>query len=186
MAVFVLDTCVLFPPSMRDLLLTLAALDAYTVRWSDEILTELSRTVTETYPDIDPQQFEATTIAVMRAAFPDAVVSGWEPLVSEMDNDPEDRHVSAAAVTAGADTIVTLNLRDFAGRALSERGVRVVTPGQLVLELLDDVPELVVTAIVEMAARKRKPPMNVGDVLDALARHPDLVGLVGRLKELLK
>lgn len=61
-----------------------------------------------------------------------------------------------------------------------------VTPGQLVLELLDDLPELVVTAIVEMAARKRKPSMNVGDVLDALARHPDLVGLVGRLKGLMK
>jgi predicted nucleic acid-binding protein len=128
LAVLVLDTCVLFPPSMRDLLLTLAALDAYSVRWSDEILTELSRTVTETYPDIDRQQFEATTIATIRAAFPHAVVSGWEALVSEMDNDPDDRHVSAAAVKAGADTIVTLNVRDFAGRALSERGVRVVTP----------------------------------------------------------
>jgi hypothetical protein len=170
LAVLVLDTCVLFPPSMRDLLLTLAALDAYSVRWSDEILTELSRTVTETYPDIDPQQFEATTIAAIRAAFPDAVVTGWEALVPE----------------AEADTIVTLNVRDFAGRALSERDVRVVTPGQLMLELLDDVPEFVVTAVVEMAARKHKPPMTVGDVLDALARHPDLVDLVGRLQELLK
>ena len=92
---------------MRDLLLTLGALDAYDVRWSDAILTELGQAVTETYPDIALERFEVTTIAAMRTAFPDAVVSGWEAIVDEMDNDPSDRHVAAAAVTAGADTIVT-------------------------------------------------------------------------------
>jgi predicted nucleic acid-binding protein len=155
LAVVVLDTCVLFSPSLRDLLLTLAALDAYSVRWSDKILTELSRRITETYSDIDPEKFEATTIAAIRSAFPDAVVTGWEALVDQMDNDPDDRHVAAAAVTAGADTIVTLNVSDFAGRVLSQRGIRVATPGELVLELLDDLPEGVVAAVVEMAARKR-------------------------------
>ena len=114
---------------MRDLLLTPAALGAYSVRWSEEILAELRRTVTGTYPDIDPEQFEATTIAALRTAFPDAGVSGWEALVDEMDNDPEDRHVAAAAVAVRADTIVTLNVSDFAGRVLSERGVRITTPG---------------------------------------------------------
>lgn len=57
----------------------------------------------------------------MRNAFPGAAVGGWEALVEEMDNDPEDRHVAAAAVAAGADTIVTLNLSDFAGHVVVER-----------------------------------------------------------------
>ena len=38
----VLDACVLYPPSLRDLLLTLGALDVIEVRWSDAILDELS------------------------------------------------------------------------------------------------------------------------------------------------
>ncbi len=34
----VLDACVLYPPSLRDLLVTLAASDAFDVRWSETIL----------------------------------------------------------------------------------------------------------------------------------------------------
>ena len=186
MLVVVLDTCVLFPPSLRDLLLTLAALGACSVRWSEEILAELHRAVTERYPDIDPKQFDNATIGAMRSAFPDAVVTGWEEVVDQMDNDPADRHVAAAAVTAGADTVVTLNVADFAGRVLSDRHIRVTTPGQLVGAILDDLPERVVDAVREMAARKRNPPMTVDDVLDALARTPDLVGVVARLRELVE
>jgi hypothetical protein len=37
-----------------------------------------------------------------------------------------------------------------------------------------------------MAARKRNPPMTVDEVLDALARTPDLVGVVARLRELVE
>jgi hypothetical protein len=156
------------------------------VRWSEEILAELHRTVTERYPDIDPKQFDSATIGAMRSAFPDAVVTGWEEVLDQMDNDPADRHVSAAAVAAGADMIVTLNVSDFAGRVLSDRHVTVTTPGQLVSAVLDDLPERVVDAVREMAARKRNPPMTVDEVLDALARTPDLVGVVARLRDLVE
>lgn len=180
MPVVVLDTSVLFPPSLRDLLLTLAALGAYSVRWSEEILVELRRSVTEHYPDIDPERFDSSTVAAMRNAFPDAVVVGWEDLVDQMDNHPGDRHFAAAAAAAGADTIVTLNVRHFAGRALQDRRIRVVPPGKLVGEILDDLPERVVDAVGEMAARKRNPPMSADEVLDPLARTPDLVTVVAR------
>lgn len=181
----VLDTSVLFPPSLRDLLLTLAALGALDVRWSDEILAELVRTVTGRYPDIDPERFRATTVAAMAAAFPDARVADWDWLVEEMDNEAADRHVAAAAVATGADAVVTFNTRDFGGAVLAARGVAVVTPGQLVNDLLDDLPDRVVHAVVEMAARKQRPPMTTEDVLDALGRHPGLDAAVSRLRELL-
>lgn len=104
----VLDACVLYPPSLRDLLLTLASLDAFDVRWSDEILDELRRNVLADCPGIDPDRFVMHTIGAMRAAFPEAQVTGFEPWIEQLDNHPKDRHVAAAALAAEAEAIITL------------------------------------------------------------------------------
>ena len=42
----------------------------------------------------------ARLIAAMRRAFPEAIVTGYAPLVDAMTNDLKDRHVVAAAVAA--------------------------------------------------------------------------------------
>ncbi len=52
----------------------------------------------------------------MRDAFPEALVTGHEWLIDSMPNDPKDRHVVAAAVKAGAQVIVTINLKDSRAR----------------------------------------------------------------------
>ena len=50
----------------------------------------------------------------MNKAVPDALVTGFEPLIDSIDlPDVDDRHVAAAAVRSNAEIIVTLNLRDF-------------------------------------------------------------------------
>lgn len=43
----------------------------------------------------------------MKIAFPEAMISGYEPLEAAMTNDPKDRHVLAAAIRGRADVIVT-------------------------------------------------------------------------------
>lgn len=109
----VLDSCVLYLASLRDLLLTLAALDAFDVAWTDEILEEVRRNVIDDHPGIAPDRFTSHTLGAMRAAFPGAVVTGYEHLIGTLDNDPKDRHVAAAAIAARASAIVTENVRDF-------------------------------------------------------------------------
>ena len=51
--------------------------------------------------------------SVMEEAFPEAMVTGHEPLIAAMKNEEKDRHVVAAAVKAGAQVVVTNNLRHF-------------------------------------------------------------------------
>ena len=43
----------------------------------------------------------------MNGAFPDAAVTGYEALITDMTNDPKDRHVLASAVRGGAEVLVT-------------------------------------------------------------------------------
>src|SRR5664279_6604294 len=58
-------------------------------------------------------------IEEMRANFEDAEVVGWEGLEGSYGlPDPDDEHVVAAAVVAGAGAIITLNTKDFPGTLL--------------------------------------------------------------------
>ncbi len=84
----VLDACVLYPPSLRDLLLTLAALDAFDVRWSEAILEELRRNVVADNPKVDPDRFSSHTLVEMRRHFPEAMVSVSLAEFDRLDNHP--------------------------------------------------------------------------------------------------
>ena len=84
----VVDACVLYPPSLRDFLLTLAALDAFEVRWSEAILEELRRNVVADNPDIDPDRFSNHTLAEMHRHFPEAMVVVGQAEIGRLDNHP--------------------------------------------------------------------------------------------------
>jgi len=162
----VLDACVLYPPSLRDLLLTLAASDAFDIRWSETILEELRRNVVADYPDVDPDRFSSHTLVEMRRHFPEAMVAVSPDDIDRLDNDPKDRHVAAAAVVVAADAIVTINVRDFHSRLLDEAGIAVVSSGQLVEQVLDEHPEQVEYALRRIAQRWAKPPRSPVEVAE--------------------
>ena len=169
--VYVLDACVLYPVVLRDLLLTLSAFDAFEVRWTDAILDEMTRNVLANHPGVDPARFDERVVGSMRAAFPDALIDGYEHLIDAMDNDPKDRHVAAAAIHANADAVMTYNVRDFGGEVLQRHGVAVVTPPEIVGLLMEEEPSVVALAIRVMASRKKRPPLTPGDVVAAVARQ---------------
>lgn len=179
----VLDAWFLYPPSLRDLLLTLAALD---IRWSDEILDEVTRNVIDDNPDIDPARIVEHTITRMRAAFPDAMTLPDPGAAEKVDNDPKDRHVAAVALTAGAEAIVTINVRDFRGRALPLAGVAVLTPGALLDGILDEACEVVVLAVRHLAQRWENPPRTTVEVTDTLAAHPSMSAPMRSLRDILE
>ena len=120
----VLDACVLYPPSLRDLLLTLAALDAFDVCWSEPILEELSRNVVADNPQLDPVRFNAHTLGEMRKHFPQAMTTVTKTEIDRLDNHPKDRHVAAVGVARSADAIVTINSKDFRQPSSGQGGRR--------------------------------------------------------------
>lgn len=64
-------------------------------------------------PDIPAARLDLLRDLINRAVR-DCLVQGYEPLIKGLKlPDPDDRHVLAAAIKAGAQVIVTRNLRDF-------------------------------------------------------------------------
>lgn len=118
------DTCSLYGGILNDLFLRLAEEGAYRVLWSEQVLLELRRNLAERVGD-EPA---SRRVEAMRRSFPDAAVDGYQHLEKRMPVDAGDRHVAAAAVHAGAEVIVTANLRHFPAEALSalqsSRGTR--------------------------------------------------------------
>ena len=88
------------------------------------------RHVIQDRPDLSLQQIERRRDQ-MDAAVPQALVTGYEPLIAGLKlPDPGDRHVLAAAITGRADVIVTFNLKDFPEAALAPYEIEVLHPDE--------------------------------------------------------
>ncbi len=134
--VAVYDANVLFSSGLRDLLLEFADQDIVVAHWTDEIHDEWTRNLLAARPDLNARSV-ARTRRVMDDTFPLARVTGYEHLIPTLAlPDPDDRHVLAAAVHAGATRIVTFNLRDFPPAVLAAHGVAAVHPDAFVAQLL--------------------------------------------------
>lgn len=169
-----LDANVLFPFTLRDTVLRTAAEGCFQVLWSEQILEEASRNLVQSGVMTGKQA--ARLRAVMEQAFPEAMVRGHERLIDVMLNDPNDRHVAAAAVKAKARVIVTSNIRDF--RHLPP-GIEAMRPDEFLVGLLEAGPEVVLRALREQAADLRRPPVTIEELLGRLERvAPRFVGLV--------
>jgi len=97
--------------------------------------------------------------------------------------DPDDHCLVAAAVAVAPAVLLTVNLKDFPARPLGESGVTVLSPDEYATSLLNEHPDDLPVVVADMAAHRRRPPMDVDDVLDALARA-GLTKFVATFREL--
>jgi predicted nucleic acid-binding protein len=164
----VLDACVLYPFSLRDSLLRLAARELYDVRWSQRILDETIRNLVD--QRISEEQAAHLT-AEMTRAFPEACVpeEAIAALEGSMTNDAKDRHVLAAAVAGGAEALVTFNLRHFPDSACAPYSVTPLHPDEFLLNLHAIEPRVVTEAITAQASVLHKPPKTFDELLEMLA-----------------
>ncbi|SAG82321.1 Uncharacterised protein [Enterobacter hormaechei] len=178
----VLDACVLYPSFLRDLLIRLELTGLYQPKWSASIENEWQRNLLANRTDLTEDQIKRTA-TLMNKAVPDALVTGFEPLIDSIDlPDVNDRHVAAAAVRSNAEIIVTLNLKDFPAPALDALGIEALHPDDFVMDLFDLNRALVLSAVTTQRSSLRKPPVSVDEYLEALLRQ----GMAQTVKELSK
>lgn len=183
----VYDACVLYPAPLRDLLMHLALTDLYRAHWTAMIHDEWMRSLLEQRKDLTPETLERTR-TLMDENVRDAVVTGFEPLIESLTlPDPDDRHVLAAAIRAGADVIVTFNLKDFPEERLAPFGIAAQHPDEFIDHLLDLAPGAVAAAAKRHRESLKREPKSVDEYLEAIARCglPQTVSRLRAMAELL-
>ncbi len=166
-----LDANVLFPASLRDLLLRAVEHGLYRLAISrrgwDEVTRNLIRTG-RTTPD-GAAHLDAHILRFL--ADHDALVTGYEGHIPTLTNHPKDRHVLATAITAGAEVIVTFNLRDFRRAALAPYGIAPEHPDTFLTHLFEDHADVFGLLVHAQSAALRSPPLSVDKVLQTLTQH---------------
>ena len=117
-----------------------------------------------------PHERLLLTLELISRVLPEAEMEGWEAHMEGLTlPDPDDCHVLVAALTAGAETILTMNLRDFPASAVARHGVVAVHPNGFLCGLHDADPELA-WALTEAAhANLSRSTSSSADYLDALS-----------------
>ena len=161
----VLDTCALYPAHLRDTLLRLAERGLYRAVWSVDIVKGLTDNLIQA--DI-PHSAVEHLATEMSTAFPEAEISGYQPLIDSMTCDPKDRHVLAVAVRAHADAIVTFNESDFPADSVAQYEIEIIHPSTFLLDLLGLNPQSVISELEQQASANRSEPKTLLALLRAL------------------
>ncbi|MDW3221661.1 MAG: PIN domain-containing protein [Paracoccaceae bacterium] len=151
----VIDTCVLYPTVMREMILGVAQQGIFEPVWSTRILEEWARAAIKLGPTGEAQA--RSEIALLRAAWTKAESSPvphvetrlWLP-------DENDIHVLAVAVSASADAIMTLNAKDFPKNILAEEGLDRIEPDGFLHRAWSDNPDAVSDVANRVLAEARR------------------------------
>ncbi|GAA3461429.1 PIN domain-containing protein [Saccharothrix longispora] len=166
--VVVYDACALYGNTVRNLLLRMAGARLVQAKWSEQILTELDRALERKGIAADKRH---RLRHLINRSVPDCLVTGHEALVDGLVlPDPDDRHVLAAAISCGAQVIVTDNLKDFPAECLVRWDIEAKSPDDFVLDLIGINDRVVYSCVQQIVDERTSPPETIDDVLGQLER----------------
>ncbi len=165
----VLDTNVIYPVIIRDLLFWFAHYDMYTPKWSKHIFDEWKSVMER--KGVSPEESDKRVFKA-NLAFPDALVLNYESLIEHLSlPDENDRHVLAAAIKTNAHVIVSNNIKDFPKEILEKYGLKIKTPDDFLTDIIDLNGEKAIEAFKEMVMNKKHPDLDEYEVLDCLRKN---------------
>ncbi len=165
----VLDTNVIYPIDIRDLLFWFASYDLFTPKWSKHIFNE--------WEDVMQRKGVANEeikkrVAKAQRAFPDAHVDNYEPLIHSLElPDENDRHVLAAAIKAEANIIITNNITDFPKDYLARFGLTAKTADDFITDTIDLNNDLALEAFRALVLNRTNPNLDEFEILDRLRNN---------------
>lgn len=137
-----IDTCVLYPTVMREMVLGVAGTGAFEPIWSARILEEWARAAIKLGPAGEAQA--RAEIALLRSNWPASEREAAPGLQARLWlPDADDIHVLAVAVASSADMILTLNAKDFPRQILAEEGLSRADPDSYLHGIWQASPERV-------------------------------------------
>lgn len=178
----VYDANILYPAPIRDLFVRLAQTGLVRAKWTEAIHEEWMRNLLKHNPHHSAERL-ARTRMLMDEAVRDCLVTGYEELIASLSlPDPDDRHVLAAAIHAGAQIIVTCNLTDFPAETLARYDIEAQHPDDVLVYLLDEAPGVVCAAVKRQRENLRNPPKTAEELLTTLETH-SLTQAAARLRQ---
>jgi hypothetical protein len=163
-----LDACVLYTATLRNLLMWTASNRLYQARWTDAIHEEWIGNLLEHRPGLDPAKLQRTR-RLMDAIHDECLVTGYEHHIPTLTlPDLNDRHVLAAAIESKATTIVTLNLSDFPKKVLAPLGIQAIPPDQFLISLFRDDSTKFLRTVRTHRTSLQKPAQTVPEYLETL------------------
>jgi predicted nucleic acid-binding protein len=173
-----LDSCVLIPMPLCELLLRLAEEPAlYRPLWSEPILQEVGFSLVTDLGLTETQRDRR--LRFMRSFFPEATVEVPDNLSDALSciPDPNDRHV-LAAIRGKADAILTLNKRHFPKTCLQQYDVERMSPDDFLVAQFHLNPEAVLDKLDAQAAAIRNERAQVIARLKDLLQAPKFAALI--------
>ena len=161
------DTNVLYPAYLRDLVLRLALRDTFRIHWSQHILDELKKALlTKAHLTEEQITYIQDRMAI---AFPDALVSGEEDTITHIKlPDPDDHHVISAALLGRCDLIITANTSDFPPEVLAPLGLEAQHPDKFLTNHLSLEKNITLETVKEHIKALQRPSMNFDEYLACL------------------
>lgn len=160
----VLDTNVIYPIDIRDLLFWFAYYELYTPKWSNHIFDEWKDVMIRKGV---PEEEASKRINVAQMAFPDALVENYESLIEGLElPDEKDRHILAAAIKTNADVIVTNNLKDFPKEYLATFGLKAKSVDDFITDIIDLNQERTLLSFKELVMNRTNPDLDEFQILD--------------------
>lgn len=166
----ILDANVLYPNTLRNLLLSLASDGLYHAKWTTEITQEWSRNLVADRPDIASKIDRL--VALVNLSAQDCLVEGYEYIIPTIElPDLNDRHVVAAAVVGHADAIVTFNLKDFPAKIIDKFGVDVQHPDDFLMNQLQLRQFDALEVMRKVRGRYRNPQLSAKEFIELVSRN---------------